>query len=116
MAKKIQNKRRSTQVPGQFYGYSLQISRVVAHLLRAQQGQSVSLEYLDDVATLDSTSLTLEQDKSGLAHNPVADRSIDLWKSLHNWVLAIRNGALKQDTKFILFVAQDHHGSVIDRI
>jgi len=60
--------------------------------------------------------MTVEQDKSGLAHNPVADRSIELWKTLHNWVLAIRDGALRQDAKFVLFVAQDHHGNVIDRI
>lgn len=107
---------RSTQVPGQLYGYSLQISRAVARLLRAHPGQSVSIEHLDDVATTDPAGSTVEQDKSGLAHNPVADRAIDLWKTLHNWVEAIRNGALTQDTKFILYVAQGHHGRVIDRI
>jgi hypothetical protein len=108
--------KRSTQVPGQFYGYSLQITRVVAHLLRTHQGQSVSVEHVDDVATADAQGATIEQDKSGLSHNPVGNRSIELWKTLHNWVLAIREGALQQDTKFVLFVAQDHHGSVIDRI
>ncbi|MBL9149859.1 MAG: hypothetical protein JNM94_14300 [Phycisphaerae bacterium] len=106
----------SPQVPGQLYGYTLQITRAVAHLLRAHPGQSVSVEFLDDVATTGPASAALEQDKSGLAHNPVADRSIELWKTLHNWVLAIRAGALKQDTKFILYVAQAHHASVIDRI
>lgn len=30
-------KRRSANVPGQLYGYSIQITRVVAHFLRAQQ-------------------------------------------------------------------------------
>lgn len=108
--------KRSTQVPGQLYGYSLQITRAVAHLLRAHPGQSVSVEHLDDVATWHRSGATVEQDKSGLAHNPVADRSIGLWKTLHNWVLAIRDGALKRDTKFVLFVAQGHHGTVIDRI
>lgn len=109
-------KGRSTQVPGQFYGYSLQITRAVAHLLVAHEGQSVSVEHLDDVATSSGDDVVAEQDKSGLAHNPVADRSVELWKTLHNWVHAIRDGALKSDTKFILYVAQDHHGSVIDRI
>lgn len=108
--------KKSTQVPGQFYGYSLQITRLIAHLLRARPGQSVSLEHLDDVATSGATGATFEQDKSGLAHNPVADRSIELWKTLHNWVRVIRDGALKQDTKFVVFVAQPHHGDVIDRI
>ena len=115
-AKKGGAKKKSTQVPGQFYGYSLQLTRLVAHLLRARPGQSVFLEYLDDVATADAQQMTLEQDKSGLAHNPVANRSIELWKSLHNWVGAIRDGALKQDTKFVLFAAQPHHGPVIDSI
>jgi hypothetical protein len=109
-------KGRGTQVPGQFYGYSLQITRAVAHLLRAHEGQSVSVEHLDDVATFSGDEVVAEQDKSGLAHNPVADRSLELWKTLHNWVRAIREGALRSDAKFILYVAQDHHGSVVDRV
>ncbi len=115
MTRKAKTK-RSTQVPGQLYGYSLQLTRAAAHLLRAHQGQSISVEYLDDVATSDSLNKIAEQDKSGLAHNPVSDHSIDLWKTLSNWIHAIRSGALKQDTKFILYVAQRYHGSVIDRI
>lgn len=45
--KKATKTKRSANVPGQFYGYSIQITRVVAHFLRAQQGQSVSIEHLD---------------------------------------------------------------------
>jgi hypothetical protein len=109
-------RKRSANVPGQFYGYSIQITRVVAHFLRAQQGQSVSIEHLDDVATHTNEGDLIEQDKSGLAHNPVSDRSADLWKTLANWVRAIRGGALKDDTRFLLYVAQNHHGAIIDRI
>lgn len=109
-------KRRSANVPGQFYGYSLQITRVVAHFLRAQQGQSVSIEHLDDVATHTEEGAIVEQDKSGLAHNPISDRSPELWKSLANWVRAIRAGALKSDTRFLLYVAQGHRGDVISSI
>ncbi|MBN8468801.1 hypothetical protein JYJ95_20050 [Corallococcus exiguus] len=116
VGKSASKKQRSNQVPGQFYGYLLQVTRSVAHLLRARQGQSVSVEHLDDVATQTEHGVVAEQDKSGLAHNPVADRSLELWKTLHNWVRAIREGALKLDTKFVLYVAQDHHGGVIDRI
>lgn len=114
--KTAKKKRRSANVPGQFYGYSLQITRVVAHFLRARQGQAVSIEHLDDVATHTDEGVIAEQDKSGLAHNPVADRSPELWKTLANWVRSIRGGALKSDTKFLLYVAQDHHGRLIDRI
>ena len=113
---KVNRKRRSTNVPGQFYGYVLQVTRSVAHLLRARPGQAVSVEHLDDVATEGPDGVIAEQDKSGLTHNPVADRSIELWKTLHNWVRAIRDGAMKSDTKFVLYVAQDHRGGVIDRI
>jgi hypothetical protein len=115
-AQSMRKQSRSTQVPGPFYGYSIQTTRAVAHLLRAHQGQSVSVEHLDDIATLGPAGLVVEQDKSGLAHNPVADHSIDLWKTLHNWVRAIRDGALQSDTKFVLYVAQNHRGTVIDRI
>lgn len=114
--KSAKKKRRSTNVPGPFYGYLVQGSRAVAHLLRARPGQAVSVEHLDDVATQGPDGVVVEQDKSGLAHNPVANRSVDLWKTLHIWVRAIRDGALKSDTKFVLYVAQNHHGDVIDRI
>lgn len=109
-------KKRSANVPGQFYGYSIQITRVIAHFLRAQKGQSVSIEHLDDVATHSGASVIVEQDKSGLAHNPVTDRSLELWKSLANWVRAIRAGALKDDTRFLLYVAQGHRGDLIDSV
>lgn len=116
-APKAAKKRRgSTQVPGQLYGYLVQVTRSVSHLLRARPGQAVSVEHLDDVATEGPDGVIAEQDKSGLAHNPVADRSIELWKTLHNWVRSIRDGALKSDTTFVLYVAQNHHGHVIDRI
>jgi hypothetical protein len=109
-------KRGSVNAPGQLYGFSVQITRSVAHLLQAKEGESVSVEHLDDVATESADTAILEQDKSGLAHNPVADRSVELWKTLRNWVKAIRSGALKTNTKFVLYVAQDHHGGIIDNI
>lgn len=114
--KKAQKSKRSANVPGQFYGYSIQITRVVAHFLRAQRGQSVSIEHLDDVATHSDAGDVVEQDKSGLAHNPVTNRSPELWKTLANWVRAIRAGALKEDTRFLLYVAQGHRGDLIDSI
>jgi hypothetical protein len=115
-AEPAKKKRRSANVPGQFYGYSLQITRVVAHFLRAHRGESVSIEHLDDVARHGNNSIVAEQDKSGLAHNPVADRSPELWKTLASWVRAIRAGALMSNTRFLLYVAQGHRGDVIDSI
>lgn len=113
---KKNTKQHSTQAPGQFYGYSIQTTRMVARLLECSQGQAVSLEVLDDVAVTGGTNVVAEQSKSGLAHNPVADRSVDLWKTLFNWVGAIRSGALTTDTKFVLYVAQPYTGNVIAKL
>lgn len=109
-------KRRSTQAPGQFYGYSIQTTRMVARLLECSHGQAVSLEVLDDVAVTGATNVVVEQSKSGLAHNPVADRSVDLWKTLFNWIDAIRSGALTTETKFVLYVAQPYTGQLIQKL
>jgi hypothetical protein len=113
---KKNTKRRSTQAPGQFYGYSIQTTRMVARLLGCSHGQAVSLEVLDDIAVTGGTSVIAEQSKSGLAHNPVTDRSVDLWKTLFNWVGAIRSGALTTETKFVLYVAQVYTGDIIEKL
>lgn len=108
--------RKSAQAPGQFYGYSVQVTRMLARLLECTEGQAVSLEVLDDVAVTGVGGTVVEQSKSGLAHNPVSDRSVDLWKTLFNWVEAIRNGALGDDTKFVLYTAQPHNGTLVGRL
>lgn len=59
---KTQKSTPSTNVLGQNYRYSIQITRVVAHFLRAQQGPSVSIEQLDDVATQSDAGDIVEQD------------------------------------------------------
>lgn len=114
--KKKVGRGRATQAPGQFYGYSIQTTRMVARLLKCTHGQAVSLEVLDDVAVTGGPEVVVEQSKSGLAHNPVADRSVDLWKTLFNWVEAIRSGALATETRFILYVAQPYSGRIVERI
>lgn len=48
---RVKARRRCAEVPGQLYGYLLQVTRSVAHLLRAHQGRAVSVERPDDVAT-----------------------------------------------------------------
>ena len=115
---KKKRKRRSTSAPGQYYGYSVvQGARLLHRLLEASPGETVSIEGLDDIAVEgDCGLLILEQDKSGLAHNPVTDKSIELWKTLRNWLDAIRSGKIPADTKFILYVAQSHTGSVVERL
>ena len=101
-----------TQAPGQFYGYSIQTTRLLARLLRAREGQAVSLEVLGDVAVTGAEGTTAEETKSGLRHNPIADRAVDLWKTLFNWLQAIRAGALSSDTRFVLYVVQPYDGKL----
>jgi hypothetical protein len=60
--------------PGPYLGFALQPVRLCFHLLACPQGASVSLEHLDDVAIhYADGAVTLEQTKSALKHNPLAD-------------------------------------------
>lgn len=111
-------KRRTTSAPGQYYGYSVvQGARLVHRLLESSANTTVSIEGLDDIAVEGDTGLlTLEQDKSGLAHNPVSNKSVELWKTLRNWLEAMRAGTIPSNTRFVLYVAQMHTGSVVERL
>jgi hypothetical protein len=50
-------KRRSTNVPGQFLGYSLQVTRLTDLLIKAKPGSWGSLEVLDDIALVDAEGM-----------------------------------------------------------
>lgn len=78
--------------PGSYLGFALQPVRLCYYLLSSPSGSSVSLEYLDDVAVhhADGT-LLLEQCKSSLAHNALSDWSVDLWKTVSNWLDAVES-------------------------
>lgn len=41
---------------------------------------------------------------------------MDLWKTLYNWVGAIRSGALATETRFVLYVAQRYSGSIVAKL
>lgn len=109
---------KSRNVPGQAEGFFLQETRFLYHLLKADAGDVVSLEFLGDVATEHADgSVTTEEDKSAITDNPITDRSKNLWKTLHNWILAIENGDLEPDrTRFILYVPHKHFtGSFVEK-
>ncbi len=102
-------------VPGTLYGFGVQYTRVAVNLLACNADESVSTETLDDV-TVDSPDgdRVVEQDKSGLAANPISDRAVPLWKTLGGWARAIRDGRIEPlKTQFRLFVAQPHSGHVV---
>lgn len=97
---------KSRDVLGQAGGYFLQETRFLYHLLKARTGDAVSLEYLGDVITAHGDgSVTTEEDKSSIKDNPVTDRSVNLWKTLHNWILLAENGDLDPvRTQYVLYV------------
>lgn len=110
------SKTGSTSAPGQFYGYGIQEARFLHHLLRSQPGDTVALECIDDVSGTKGGEKYAEQVKSGLAHNPISDRSTDLWKTFANWLNGRRSGQIPAGTKFILYVAQPYKGKIAQKL
>lgn len=98
----------NSNAPGQLLGYALQFPRALYYLLKCGPGEAVSVEVLGDVAT--STlegGVIAEEDKSSIVGNPVTDRSLDLWKTFSNWIIAIKNDDLDViKTKFVLYSNQ----------
>jgi hypothetical protein len=84
-------------------------------LLDAPNGSICSLEVLDDIAeqTVDGTT-KLGQAKSALTANPVSDRAIPLWKTLHNWLEIVKRGLIDPiQTVFELYVSRQVDGELI---
>lgn len=104
-----------TAAAGQYLGYSLQQLRLCHHLLKAPDGDTVSLEYLDDIAVHRSDgTLLLEQSKSALSGNPASDRAEDLWKSFANWAdLCVSKTIDPKTTDFRLYVTPIKTGALV---
>jgi len=105
-----------TAVPGQYLGFSVQVNRMLSHLLAAPEGSTVSLEVLGDVARRDRDgSVLVEEVKNRTSRgNPVANRSLDLWKTLRNWTDAIVDGTIDIATSsFVLHVSGDFSGQIV---
>lgn len=83
----------------------MQFPRALCHLLKAAPNCTVCIEVHGDVATvLPTGEIIAEEDKCSIHSNPVTDRSIDLWKSLSNWVDSIRAGEFDVNrTTFVLY-------------
>lgn len=88
------------------------------HLLSAPKGARVSLEHLDDVAVhYANGDILLEQTKSALAHNPLSDWSVDLWKTIGNWIDDIEAGRVTlSQTTFQIYVTPIYQGDLSSAI
>jgi hypothetical protein len=103
---------RSPHVPDQYYGYSLQAIRFLHLLLEAPPGTMVCLEVFEDVGTVAPNRRTrASQVKSGLVKNPLTDHSVELWKTLANWVSAVEARTLDPTSAiFEIYVGKNRSG------
>ncbi len=92
-------------VPAQAYGYQAQLSLVPWCLLRYREAETVAYENLDDICVgFDSGRRIFIQVKSG-EKNPFSNSSLDLWKTLSNWV---RHCNPKSDETFTFITTKKH--------
>lgn len=109
-------KRKASQVPFQYLGYSLQTTRMLARLLQGAPGTTVSIEVFEDVGVVTSSGeMTAEQNKSATSSNPIANRSRDLWKTFSNWIDFCNDGTISPDNcKFEIYVSTPKSGPLVE--
>jgi iron uptake system EfeUOB component EfeO/EfeM len=108
--------KKSAHVPGQLYGYSLQTTRATGRLLQSPPGFFVSVEVFDDVGVEGKGGeKTAEQTKSAVTTNPIADRSLELWKTFSNWLDAVEHGEIDAGkTLFELHLSKKRAGAIAE--
>lgn len=106
---------KSTEVPGQLFGYSLQTTRMLQRLLAAKSGEIVSVEVFDDVGVQSPDGFKVaEQAKTALDRNPVSDKAEDLWKTFRNWLNAAAAGKIDHNNaSFELYVTTKKTGTIV---
>ena len=103
-------------------GYLFQPDRALVLLCSCKSKEAVSIELVDDVATVDEKGNVVyrEQDKSSIQKDgqPFKDRSKDLWNTLMIWVKEIKKGTLKIETTKLVCVTNKklHEDSLIKKI
>lgn len=110
------SRRRRTTAAGSALGAAVQELRVTAHLFQAPEDAQVSLEVVADIAVHHGRSTRAEEHKNRTSrHNPIGDTSVDLWKTLHNWVDAARSGMLAPElTTYVLHVSRPFAGALAE--
>ena len=105
----------NTHVPDKLYGYGLQVRQMLYELLNCEIGSVVSVEKFDDVGVENGNEKTAIQTKSALSdRNPVSDRAVDLWKTLYNWLFALKESELPLDsTLFTLVININKSGNIV---
>lgn len=103
---------------GPYLGFGLQTVRLTVRLLTEKPNSWVYVEEDDDVSVRYSDgSLLLEQTKSALKQNPVADWAKDLWKCLFNWLENPPSSRHeKESIQYCLYVAPRHTGGFVSKM
>lgn len=107
----------NTHVPDKVYAFMIQSHHMLYELLNCKKGDCVSVEVFDDVGVEhEDGSKDAIQLKSALSNrNPVSNRSVDLWKTMYNWLIAVEEGALEpENVKFILFINVNKDGTIVN--
>jgi len=106
---------KSSEVPGQLFGYSLQTTRMLQRLVTAKSGDIVTVEVFEDIGVQSPNGFKVaEQAKTALDRNPVSDKAEDLWKTFRNWLKAVE--AKKIDLKnasFELYLSTKKDGVIV---
>ena len=105
----------NTHVPDKLYGYGLQVRQMLYELLNCGINSVVSVEKFDDIGVESGNEKTAIQTKSALSdRNPVSDRAVDLWKTLYNWLIALKEGELPLNyTLFTLVINVNKSGNIV---
>lgn len=107
----------NTHVPDKVYAFMIQAHHMLYELLNCKKGDCVSVEVFDDVGVEhEDGSKDAIQMKSALSNrNPVSNRSVDLWKTMYNWLIAVEGGTLdSENAKFVLFINVDKDGTIVN--
>lgn len=82
-------------------------------MLDAHPGSRISVEVLDDVAVENATGeVEAFQLKSAAKTNPIANRSVELWKTIGNWIRAVEGKELSiEKTIFHLRLGRERNGA-----
>ena len=98
---------KNTHVPDKVYAYMIQAFHMLYVLISCQRGDVVSMELFDDLGVnREENTVEAIQIKSVTSeNNPVSNKSIDLWKTLYNWLMGVKNEEIPlEKTLFTLFI------------
>ncbi|KEI92419.1 ABC-three component system protein [Clostridium botulinum] len=98
---------KKTEAPGNAAGYIFQFERVLYWLSKGNSNTKVGVEIDDDIKIqLIDGKVKFEQDKHSIDKNKniFNNRSVELWKTIYNWIFNIRKDNIRIDMCTFLIV------------